>query len=49
MISTLLSYISFSQIWVVSNREGDLIIGAKTNRTKVSLNTEIFKMTKNLN
>ena len=50
MISTLLSYISFSQVWVVSSdKSKQLSIGAKTNRSKVSLNVEMFKTIKNLN
>ena len=47
MISTLLSYISFSQVWTISNKlseEKNLTIFAKTNRNKVSLNVEIFKI-----
>jgi cytochrome c biogenesis protein len=47
MISTLLSYISFSQVWTISNKlseEKKLTIFAKTNRNKVSLNVEIFKI-----
>lgn len=47
MISTLLSYLSFSQIWIINN-QNKFIISAKTNRTKISLNTQIFKLTKNL-
>jgi len=47
MVSTILSYLSFSQIWIINN-ENKFIISAKTNRTKVSLNTQIFKLTKNL-
>ena len=51
MISTFLSYISFSQIWGVVNNlknKKKLIISAKTNRDQFSLNLEIFKLTKNL-
>lgn len=47
MISTILSYLSFSQIWIIDNLN-NLSIYAKTNRTKVSINIQIFKLTKNL-
>jgi cytochrome c biogenesis protein len=52
MVSTLLSYLSFSQIWLIIKnyqKQKNLIIGAKTNRTKIFLNTELFKLTKNKN
>jgi cytochrome c biogenesis protein len=51
MVSTFLSYISFSQIWGIINilkSNKKLIISAKTNRDQFSLNLEIFKLTKNL-
>jgi cytochrome c biogenesis protein len=51
MISTFLSYISFSQIWGIINilkNKKKLLLSAKTNRDQFSLNLEIFKLTKNL-
>jgi cytochrome c biogenesis protein len=48
MISTILSYISFSQIWSISENIKFLSIGGKTNRTKFSLKIELFKITKSL-
>lgn len=52
MISTFLSYMSFCQVWGIVNilkNKKNLIISAKTNRGKFSLNLEIFKLTQNLN
>lgn len=50
MLSTFLSYISFSQIWVNINKfktPNKLLIFAKTNRDPTLLNIEVIKMTKN--
>jgi cytochrome c biogenesis protein len=51
MISTLLSYISFSQIWGISNNlknQNSLEIYAKINKNKINLDIEIFKLTKEI-
>lgn len=51
MLSTFLSYLSFSQIWTIFDglkNKKNLIILAKTSRSKFSFDTEIFKITKDL-
>lgn len=51
MLSTFLSYLSFSQIWAIFDdlkNKKTLIILAKTSRSKFSFDTEIFKITKDL-
>jgi cytochrome c biogenesis protein len=48
MISTFLSYISFSQILGIYNYQKQFDIYAKTNRSKSSFHIEIFKLTKNI-
>jgi cytochrome c biogenesis protein len=51
MISTFLSYLSFSQILGFKNpkkNKNNLIINLKTNRDKYLLNLEIFNLKKNL-
>ena len=51
MLSTFLSYLSFSQIWGIFDdlkNKKTLIILAKTSRSKFSFETEIFKITKDL-
>ena len=46
MISTLISYITYSQIWIVQNHEKDsLIIGGNTTRAKFEFELEFFRLT----
>jgi len=52
MLSTFLSYLSFSQIWGIFDdlkNKKNLIVLGKTSRSKFSFDTEIFKITKDLN
>jgi cytochrome c biogenesis protein len=54
MISTLLSYFSFSEVWLINNdikerKKTYLSVFGKTNRTKVYLTVELSKITKFLN
>ena len=41
IISTFSSYISFSQVWIINSKK---FIFAKTNRAKIALNIELFKI-----
>lgn len=45
MISTLISYITYSQIWVVQDR-GMIFIGGNTTRAKFDFELEFFKLTR---
>nr|B2XTT2.1 RecName: Full=Cytochrome c biogenesis protein Ccs1 [Heterosigma akashiwo CCMP452]ABV70165.1 ResB-like protein [Heterosigma akashiwo]BBA18230.1 photosystem I assembly protein Ycf4 [Heterosigma akashiwo]BBA18369.1 photosystem I assembly protein Ycf4 [Heterosigma akashiwo]BBA18508.1 photosystem I assembly protein Ycf4 [Heterosigma akashiwo]BBA18646.1 photosystem I assembly protein Ycf4 [Heterosigma akashiwo] len=51
MVSTILSYLSFSQVWLgidyLEQNNIKLTVNAKTNRTKVLLTTQMYKITKN--
>lgn len=46
MISTLISYITYSQIWIIRNQKVDgLIIGGNTTRAKFDFELEFFRLT----
>jgi len=46
MISTLISYITYSQIWIIKNYEMDhLVVGGNTTRAKFDFELEFFKLT----
>ena len=46
MISTLISYITYSQIWIIqNNKTKSLIIGGNTTRAKFDFDFEFFKLT----
>ena len=46
MISTLISYITYSQIWIIKNRGMNyLVIGGNTTRAKFDFELEFFKLT----
>jgi len=46
MISTLISYITYSQIWIIRNQKVDgLIIGGNTTRAKFDFELECFRLT----
>ena len=46
MVSTLISYITYSQIWIIqSQRKRKLLIGGNTTRAKFEFELEFFKLT----
>ena len=45
MLSTLISYITYSQIWIVQNRK-KVFIGGNTTRAKFDFELEFFRVTK---
>ena len=46
MISTLISYITYSQIWIIKDRRIKyLVIGGNTTRAKFDFELEFFKLT----
>ena len=48
MISTLLSYISYSQIWILS-KDQSIVIGGTTNRAKLNFEIEFLNIKKLIN
>ena len=46
MVSTLTSYITYSQIWIIqNNKTNSLIVGGNTTRAKFDFDFEFFKLT----
>ena len=46
MTSTLISYITYSQVWIIQNKEKDgLIVGGNTTRAKFEFELEFFRLT----
>ena len=45
MVSTLISYITYSQIWIVQNKK-EIFIGGNTTRATFDFEIEFFKLIK---
>ena len=46
MVSTLISYVTYSQVWIIQNqKKHKLIIGGNTTRAKFEFELEFFKLT----
>lgn len=48
MLSTLLSYLTFTQIWFF-RKESEIFLGGQTNRSKLFFEIEFFKLLKTIN
>jgi cytochrome c biogenesis protein len=48
MISTILSYFSFNQIWLLTNSKNSIYLTGQTNRAKISFKQYLLKITKKM-
>lgn len=48
MISTIFSYFSFNQIWLITNNKDSIYLTGQTNRAKISFKQYLLKFTKKI-